>query len=289
MHTNGVRVFAPAKINLSLHITGRRADGYHFLDSLVVFADIGDSVRIEPASVQSFSVDGPESEGLETGGTNLVLRAADMFETCQTYRYHLEKNLPVASGIGGGSADAAAICRGLAALESRHIPDMISLGADVPICIASKAARMEGIGERITPLSELPLLHAVLVNPRCQVSTKDIFLRIENPNGAPMPKSLPKFSNSDDMSKWLSAQRNDMEAPAVMVAPQIMDAKQSIAAQNGCLIARMSGSGATCFGIFANAALAEQGAARISRAFPDWWVKPTQLGTQSPRAAAQVI
>lgn len=263
---------ARAKVNLALHVTGQRADGYHLLDSLVVFADIGDVVRCETADRLSLALTGPFASDLSPGDDNLVLRAARLIGARAAIT--LEKNLPVASGIGGGSADAAATLRALAELCGLPLPDdVLSLGADVPVCLAGRAARMQGVGEIVTPLpSPLPETWLVLANPGVAVSTPAIFRDLENRQNPAMPATLPRFASAQSLADFLRAQRNDLEPPALRLAPVIGEAKTALAASTGCLIARMSGSGATCFGLFAERAKARHAARRLKSAHPDWWV-----------------
>lgn len=273
-------VLAPAKINLTLHITGRRDDGYHLLDSLVVFADLGDHLTVTPGA-PGLTIDGPEAAGLAPDASNLILRAAGYF--APHFAFHLTKNLPVAAGIGGGSADAAATCRALGALGAGQIaaPDLLALGADVPVCIASAPARMSGIGERLRPARGLPPLAALLVNPRQAVSTAQVFSGLNGQYGPPMPTLLPHVATPADLARWLTGQRNDMEAAAIRIAPIIGTVKAAIAAQAGCLLARMSGSGATCFGLFGDPAQAQRAQDTLLRAHPNWWVRACTLGDQS--------
>ncbi|WP_187432159.1 4-diphosphocytidyl-2-C-methyl-D-erythritol kinase [Roseobacter fucihabitans] len=288
-----VRVFAPAKINLTLHVTGQRADGYHLLDSLVVFADVGDHLAVHRQDGFSMRVEGREAAAVPADTDNLVLRVAALFKDLQGARFHLLKELPVASGIGGGSADAAAAMRALAALsQAGNAPDMadvLRLGADIPMCVRSDAARVRGIGDRIEPLTDLPPLHAVLVNPRRAVSTPSVFKALRNRNQPPMPETLPHFADASDMAAWLGTQRNDLEAAATSVDPAIAQVKAALEACQGCMLARMSGSGATCFALFADHRTAKNAAARLCEAHPDWWIKPARLGDQSQRAAPQLI
>ncbi|MEQ8900483.1 MAG: 4-(cytidine 5'-diphospho)-2-C-methyl-D-erythritol kinase [Roseovarius sp.] len=266
---------APAKVNLTLHVTGRRADGYHLLDSLVVFADIGDRVTVRPGGA-CLRVVGPMAAGIPDGPENLVLRAAALMGT--EAEITLDKHLPAAAGIGGGSSDAAACLRALARLTGARLPDdVLSLGADVPVCLLARAARMRGIGEEITPLARLPLLHAVLVNPGVAVSTPAIFKRLVRRDNLAMPERLPGWHTTENLLLWLATQRNDLEEPAIAEAPVIADVLEKIAATEGCALARMSGSGATCFGLYPDPHSAQQAAHKLRRDHPDWWVMPTRL------------
>ena len=266
---------APAKVNLTLHVTGRRADGYHLLDSLVVFADIGDRVTVRPG-VSHLRITGPMSAGVPEGPENLVLRAAALMGIEADIT--LDKHLPAAAGIGGGSSDAAACLRALARLTGARLPDDVaSLGADVPVCLLARAARMRGIGEEVKPLARLPVLHALLVNPRIAVSTPAIFNRLARRDNPPMPARLPGWHTAENLIHWLATQRNDLEEAAIAEAPVIANVLQKLSATAGCAIARMSGSGATCFGLYPDAQAAQQAADALRRDHPDWWVMPTRL------------
>ena len=265
---------APAKINLCLHVTGQRPDGYHLLDSLVVFADVGDVIEVRAAPTLSLRVIGPQARDLPVGEDNLVLRAARAFAGTAGAAITLTKNLPVASGIGGGSADAAATLRVLARLWDLPLPDadrVLQLGADVPACLAGRALRMQGIGERLAGVPGLPKAYLVLVNPGVAVATPAVFKALPSKNNPAMP-DLPVFATAAELAQWLAAQRNDLEAPAMALAQVIGAVKQALAAAPGCLLARMSGSGATCFGLFADQAQAQSARAAISAAQPEWWV-----------------
>lgn len=267
---------APAKINLTLHVTGQRADGYHLLDSLVVFADLGDRLTLTPAATPALSVAGPMAAGVPAGADNLVLRAAQVMGVALDIR--LDKHLPAAAGIGGGSSDAAAVLRGVLALrpdKTLPVDNGLSLGADVPVCLVARAARMRGIGEQVSPVDGLPPLHAVLVNPRVSVSTAVIFRTLARRDNTPMPAVLPPWADAVELAVWLAAQRNDMQAAAIVAVPVVGQVIASIAATQGCLLARMSGSGATCFGLFADADSAAYAAQSL--AGTGWWVKAVRL------------
>jgi len=281
---------AKAKTNLALHVVGRRDDGYHELDSLVVFAAIGDTLEISRAApgVGRLVIDGPFAAGLGTGDDNLVLKALAAFEADITplpdVALRLTKRLPIASGIGGGSADAAATLRlaaryaGLAANDARLWALAARLGADVPMCLASRPLRAEGIGERLTPWPEAPRLSLLLVNPGVGVSTPAVFRRLEQRDGTPLPE-LPPQPTADALAAFLRAEtRNDLEAPAIEEAPVIAEALERIRATDGCRLARMSGSGATVFGIFSNMEAADRAAQQIAAERPEWWVVATRAG-----------
>ncbi|WP_417249735.1 4-(cytidine 5'-diphospho)-2-C-methyl-D-erythritol kinase [Celeribacter sp.] len=267
-----VKLFAPAKINLTLHVTGQRADGYHLLDSLVVFVDAGDQIAAQAADVSSLEVTGPFAGGIPTGPDNLVMKAAEMAGVPMAMT--LDKRLPPASGIGGGSADAAAALKAAARLRGRpaSAEDVLSLGADVPVCMRAAPARMRGVGELVDRV-RLPALHMVLINPRVEVPTPAVFARLADKENAPMPEALPEFPDGIALADWLSTQRNDLEKPATKVAPEIGAALTALALMPDVLMVRMSGSGATCFGLFEDRENAEQAARNIAEANPWWWVK----------------
>ncbi|MDQ7079998.1 MAG: 4-(cytidine 5'-diphospho)-2-C-methyl-D-erythritol kinase [Paracoccaceae bacterium] len=278
---------APAKINLALHVTGRRADGYHLLDSLVVFADHGDLLHLSRASELSLTIGGPMGAGLTAGADNLVLQAARLIlPPDKGARITLEKNLPVAAGIGGGSSDAAACLRALADLYDLPMPSahsILMLGADLPVCLLGRAARLEGIGERLTPLAPLPDLPAVLVNPMEGVSTGQVFHRLDRVDNPPL-SPLPEGADLAGWLDWLADQRNDLQGPALAVAPVIGQVLAAIQDTQGCRLARMSGSGATCFGLFGSDAQAQAGADSIAARNPGWWVRKVVLrGGQETR------
>ena len=262
-----MKELARAKVNLSLHIVGKRADGYHLLDSLVVFPDIGDVVHLTTAG---FSISGPFAEGLSTTD-NLVLKAAEF--TGKTAGFHLEKNLPVASGIGGGSADAAATLR---LLVGRDVPNCAALGADVPACLCSKPLRMQGIGAALSPLPALPEFAMLLVNAGAPVATADIFKALKSVNNS-ASVALPSSLNTAAFFAFIKAQRNDMQTAAVALCPSIGTVLAALAGQQNCAVARMSGSGGTCFGLFASYAAAKQAEAEVQRAHPSWWVKAARV------------
>ena len=279
-----VRQQAHAKINLALHITGRRLDGYHELDSIVAFADVADVLTISPAADVSISLSGPFSNDLLPDDENIVLTAWLLLSEYARKKnipfspvaFHLVKNLPVASGIGGGSADAAAALRGLTKLFNLSISthDMneiaLQLGADVPVCLVQKTSRMQGIGEIISPIDiDLPS-GIVLVNPRIPAPTSKVFeslsLQCNQSFGTPI-------SDLSDISGW----RNDLTAPAIKIVPEIADVLESLKSQPGIICSRISGSGATCFGLFESREHAKIAANAIAKNHPNWWVEATNL------------
>lgn len=268
--------FAPAKVNLTLHVTGQRQDGYHLLDSLVVFADVGDALTATLSDTSSLEVTGPMSSGVPNGQDNLVLKAADKLGL--TAHIQLEKNLPHAAGLGGGSSDAATTLRVLSRLTDTPLPDDVTdLGADVPVCLGNTAARMQGIGEAITPLPGLPCLYAVLVNPGIALDTPDVFSTLSQKNNTPMPEDIPRGLDATAFIDWLRGMRNDLETPAIAMAPRIAEVLGVLNVTAGCRLARMSGSGSSCFGLYADHETAFSAAGRLKEEHPAWWITATQL------------
>ncbi|MBM1310578.1 4-(cytidine 5'-diphospho)-2-C-methyl-D-erythritol kinase [Sulfitobacter mediterraneus] len=262
--------FAPAKINLALHVTGQRGDGYHLLDSIVMFADVGDRLWFSSAKDMAISVTGPFADGVPVDRRNLVWQASELAGFCGTIR--LEKNLPHGAGIGGGSSDAAAVLR-----HCGYAGDGAALGADVPVCKAAKAQRMQGIGEVLTPLSGWPALHAVLVNPGVEIATPDVFKALTQKDNPEISADPMDFSTAEEVVAFLQDQRNDLEAPAQSVAPVITSVLTALKALPQCRLARMSGSGATCFALMDTAQDAASAAQTIAAARPEWWVRPCVL------------
>jgi 4-diphosphocytidyl-2-C-methyl-D-erythritol kinase len=265
---------APAKINLFLLVTGKRPDGYHLLDSLVVFAGVHDRLSAAPADTTSLSFDGPFAAGLASEPDNLVLRAAYGLASATGIRsgakLHLVKNLPIASGIGGGSSDAAAALRLLGRLWGVAVPQGLAatLGADVPVCLDPQPRRMSGIGERLAPAPALPPCGMVLVNPGVALPTASVFRAREA--GFSAEATLPSgWPDVGALADWLAERGNDLEAPAMALCPPIGAVLAALRAQVGCRLARMSGSGATCFALFDTPALASSAASAL--AHPGWW------------------
>lgn len=265
---------APAKVNLYLHVIGRRPDGYHELDSLAVFASAGDTLRAEPAAALTLDIEGPFAAALTAEPDNLVLRAARALAAAAHVparaRLVLSKALPVASGIGGGSADAAAALRVLGRLWGVAANPALAarLGADVPVCLVSRPARMGGIGDVVTPAPRLPECGIALLNPGVAVATADVFRARGGPCSP--PAELPAaWADAQALAADLARWRNDLEAPAIALCPPIGEALARLRAQPGCLLARMSGSGATCYALFATPALAAEAARQLES--PGWW------------------
>lgn len=280
---SAVREAAPAKINLALHTTGRRPDSYHLLDSLVVFSAFGDEVEVARAEQDSFSVSGPFASSVPDDASNLVLRAKDALQAiapASPTSIRLTKNLPVASGVGGGSSDAAAALRALVSLQGLTLSAeqlrgiAFPLGADLPMCLTARPLRARGIGEQIDLIENMPALHLVLVNPGVEVSTPAVFKKLARPDNPPMP-ALPAHISFKAMLGWLALTRNDLEAPALAIAPAITEALSALRA-NHAAFARMSGSGATCFGLFETASAAMLAAENIRALQPNWFTAATQ-------------
>jgi len=282
---------APAKVNLTLRVLGRRPDGYHEIESLVAFASVGDRLRFAPGGELALTVRGPSAEEAGAAADNLVLKAAralaDRVPTVGAGSFDLDKRLPVAAGLGGGSADAAAALR-LLARANKLAPDDPLLyaaaratGADVPVCLDPCPRLMRGIGEILSGPLKLPPLQGVLVNPGVALETKAVFARWKPAAVPPVPADLTvltAMTKRDQLLRFLLSQKNDLEAPAIALAPAIADVLLALQSQPQCELARMSGSGATCFAIFRSAADAIKAAEAVHAAHPDWWVRATALG-----------
>jgi 4-diphosphocytidyl-2-C-methyl-D-erythritol kinase len=310
--------FAPAKINLALHVLGRRDDGLHELDSTVAFADLGDELRIEPASEFVITAEGPFAGSLPAQENNIILaawKAAAEIAAARGFRLppvsvHLVKNLPVSAGIGGGSADAAAAMRGflrmagIADIDEEIARAALALGADVPVCLVGKACRMQGAGERVTPIENFKPLHAVLINPLIAIQTSTVFqilgLEIGQRHGAPRspsplwggikgggrsgittrpPPLAPPHKGEGEHEDYSdpAAWRNDLTISAVALVPAIADVIAELENQQHLCFARMSGSGATCFGVFENLDAAGEAAKVVSASHAQWWVRQANL------------
>lgn len=267
---------APAKVNLFLHVTGRRADGYHLLDSLAVFPGPGDVLHAEPADRLALEINGPFAAGLAANADNLVLRAARALALGRGARLVLEKNLPVASGIGGGSADAAATLRVLSRLWELDVPKevAVSLGADVPVCLRCAPSRMAGVGDVLRPAPHLPRCGVLLVNPGVGVSTAEVFSRRIGPY-RPAAELPARWSTASAMIDDLAGLHNDLEAPARLACPAVSDVLTWLRDLPGCRLARMSGSGATCFGLF-------EGEAPKAKPPGGWWAVRGAFGRDMP-------
>lgn len=290
------QAFAPAKINLFLHVGAPAADGYHPLCSLMVFADVGDRVTIHDADALSFHIQGPFAGALVAEADNLVMRAARALLARARgpqppMGLSLEKLLPVAAGLGGGSSDAGAALRlvrealGMAVSDAELEAVAASLGADGPACLWGRPVLAEGRGERLTPAPGLPVLEAVLVNPRVAVSTPAVYGAFDAAGafGDVEPPWLPEaFESVVEVAAWARTMRNDLEAPAVRLAPQVGDVLATLADEPETLLARMSGSGATCFALCGSDIEADALADRVGQMQPRWWVKRCRLGGPWP-------
>ena len=287
--------FAPAKINLALHVTGRRADGYHLIDSLAVFTRFGDRLSIEPAEHDAFSVSGPYAPAVPPDETNLILKARDAMRSLHgparatPVAITLEKNLPVAAGIGGGSSDCAAVLRGLASLWGTGPGDAAlmriggALGADLPMCLAARPLVARGTGDELSFVGGFPALGLVLVNPGIGVGTAAVFSALERRDNEPLPP-LPRHFDFHSVRNWLENTRNDLEAAAQTIEPSI-DAAKAALDRAGSAFTRMSGSGATCFGLFETGNMAKRAAALIRNRHPGWFVAATRSMPSEPGLA----
>ena len=274
--------FAAAKINLFLHVGEKRADGFHALESLVVFADAGDALSFAPSHDLSLRLDGPFAGELGLDDNNLVLRAARALNAGRGAAIALTKNLPVASGIGGGSADAAAALRGLAKLWELDLSSAAlmtiaeTLGSDVPVCMASKSAWMEGRGERVTP-TRVPATAMVLVNPKVAVPTGQVFAGLKTRRGVGTVDHAARLSDRNSLIAFLKTTTNDLQAPALAIAPTIGEVLGELSRMPGALLWRMSGSGATCFALFEDDGAAQMAAIALAHSHPGWWVQATRI------------
>jgi len=286
-HSRGISICAPAKLNLFLHVGELRSDRYHALESLVVFAEASDRLELLPAPELSLKITGPFRAQVPKGDNNLVLKAAralNEFGGKRGAEITLEKNLPVAAGLGGGSADAAAVLRALNVLwhldrpESELIEIAAALGSDVPACLLSQPCWMEGRGEQVRKTPPLPQLAAVLVNPGVQVPTAGVFAALNARTGlGQMQPPAASISSLWDMVAYLDDATNDLEAPACRLHPVIDEVLEALSQEPGCVVAQMSGSGATCFGLFDGDSFARGGAERIALEHPEWWVRATRI------------
>ena len=275
---------APAKINLALHVTGRRADGFHELDTIAVFADLGDRLTVSPASGLSIEVEGPFAHHAPAGDGNLAmlaaraLAAADANSSLRGAKLRLCKEIPAGAGFGGGSADAAAALRLLDKLWCLGTSDgalagiAVALGADVPMCLDGKGLRARGRGERMVPIKGWPELPLVLIWPGVQVSTAAVFAALDRRENPPLPE-LTDAKTVADVARYLKGCRNDLEAPALAIAPAIGATLDRLHSTEGCLLARMSGSGSGCFGFYPTPEAADTAAQAIRLAEPAWWVR----------------
>jgi 4-diphosphocytidyl-2-C-methyl-D-erythritol kinase len=278
---------APAKINLTLHVRSRRSDGYHELESLVAFADLADTLRLEPGAEDALQTKGPFAAKSGPVADNLVLKAqaalGQQLTGLKAGRFLLEKNIPVAAGLGGGSADAAAALRllaranGIALDDPRLMAAARTVGADVPVCLDPRPRIMRGIGELISPPIELPALPAVLVNPGVPLATREVFGKFAGAQGSRDLGEVPH--QFDALIEFLKQHGNDLTLPARACAPIISEVLAVLAELPGVRLARMSGSGPTCFALFASQREAAAAAQRFRGERKDWWVNPTIIGS----------
>lgn len=271
--------FAPAKVNLTLHVVGQDSNGLHLLDSLVTFPPIGDTLSFSNAKKLKLSVITDKKTTLTNKPDNLILKSAAMFD--KTYLRHiiLTKRLPISAGIGGGSADAAATIRDAISLDYKvSLKKVRSLGADVMACLQSQPLRMRGVGEIIDSVEIWPVAGSIiLVNPGIQLETKKVFGALSKKENKPMPERLPIFSDFKTLVNFIKTQRNDLENTAINLEPIIEKVLVEIKHSENCLISRMSGSGTTCFGLFEKAEEADEASFRLKRAFPNWWIVSSQI------------
>lgn len=288
---------ARAKINYALHVTGRRDDGYHLIDTLAAFPAIGDRLALRPAPAPGLAVSGRFAAALEAAGPtddNLVWKAArrlaaHLGRETPDVALDLKKTLPVASGIGGGSADAAAALMLLRDLWQPDLADddlaalALELGADVPMCLASRPVRASGIGEVLSPLSPFPAHAVLLVNPGVAVSTPAVFKALERRDNAPLPAiDDAGFASREALWSWLGGTRNDLQAAARALAPEIGTVLSALEGLDAVRVARMSGSGATCFALFDDLAAAQAGETRLRSAHADWWIAAAPVAAVAP-------
>jgi 4-diphosphocytidyl-2-C-methyl-D-erythritol kinase len=278
---------APAKLNLFLHVTGKRADGYHLLDSLVAFADIADQIQVERADHLTLSVTGPFASNAGPVEENLVLRAARALQEATSRtdgaKIWLDKHIPTGAGLGGGSSDAASALRLLNKLWKLDLADDelrqigLALGADIPVCLAAGPTRMRGIGEVLDPAGVIAPLDILLVHPGQSLSTPAVFKALAGRYSGPAPSDLGSLADRQSLLRLLRSTTNDLEAPARELLPTIGHILNSLSDTDGCLLAQMSGSGSACFGLFGNNGTAQAAGARIASLQPDWWVQTCEL------------
>ena len=270
---------SPAKLNLALHVTGILPNKMHKLDSLVAFTKFGDRITVEQNPVYSLSTSGPFGQYIPSGDDNIVHAACTLFDKEMNTRIEIIKNIPPSCGLGGGSSNAAKVIRFLAQLWKIPLPpvhEAACIGADVPVCLYGEPSRVQGFGERLTPIKVFPDLAILLVNPLIQLSTSDVYNTLENPNNSPF-EPLPVFDSQDVLVSWLSRQRNDLTSAAIKIYPDITRLLDAIHSCDGCKLSRMSGSGATCFGVFSSMDLAQNASEWIKSHNPSWWTKATNI------------
>ena len=272
--------FAPAKINLSLHLVGQKSDGYHLLDSIVSFVNIGDKISIETGKSGELKVAGPFAKDLPRSNHNLVLKAARLFNNIKLSRITLEKNIPVASGIGGGSADAAATVRLFSKFYNKpelSVEKLISLGSDVPVCMQKGIVRMMGVGEEIINLSPAPKVGILLVNPHKALSTAKVFSAVKEKNNSGLNLQGSGGKSLNLWFDWINSMRNDLTASAIDLIPDIRFILDKLITCDGAKVIRMSGSGATCFALFEDFDLLQDAKLKIMKEFPSFWCESGEL------------
>jgi 4-diphosphocytidyl-2-C-methyl-D-erythritol kinase len=272
-----IESLAAAKINLSLHVVGFNEEGYHEIDSLVTFANIGDIIQVRPYNSLKLSIDGPFASSVPQGAENIIIKAAKFLSLDGKAHIRLTKNLPVQAGLGGGSADAAATLRSLSQLWNLPIPNSPEvLGADIPICLLNETAVVQGIGEKIIPVSIPEKLQIILIKPCTGLSTETVFKTLKEKNN----KKMNPYLGTDSkyiFKKHIKALRNDLLKPSIELAPIIKDVLSFLNTQNGIYFSQMSGSGTTCFGLFENKINALKALSNAKRKFPEMWCQTAQL------------
>ncbi|MCY4259328.1 MAG: 4-(cytidine 5'-diphospho)-2-C-methyl-D-erythritol kinase [Rhodobacteraceae bacterium] len=276
---------ASAKVNLALHVLGQRPDGFHEISSLVVFTTFGDVVSIASGNSGPLSIRGPFGHCVPHDQSNLACRALALLGCADKVTITLDKQIPVEAGLGGGSSDAASVILMAARLFNLDIPDpaaIAALGSDVPVCLFGRSALVGGLGEQIKPVESLPDLFLVLVNPMFHLATRDVYHAVKSPSGRILDMP-PANCDLASLAAWLHEQANDLETAAIALAPCIADVLAAIRKTTGCLLARMSGSGATCYGLYQSREAAQTAARAIAASNESWWVQETQVTSQSDR------
>ena len=276
-----IRGTAHAKLNLTLHVTGRLSNGYHELDSLVVFTEFGDHLALEPAHKFHLKTKGPFSKALPPVSKNIILSTLCHFEGQGTdFKVSLEKSIPVSAGLGGGSTNASTVLHLAANYLGYSLPvdveTLVAIGSDLPVCFSGKPAIVRGLGEKLTILDRFYEFPVLLVNPNKPVQTREVYHQLSEVNNPPQTP-YPVQGNKGEVLAWLKEQRNDLESPAIMLCPEIKSILSVLRDQEGWLLARMSGSGGTCFGIFQTMEQAAGAARKIKQHTPEWWVQPTRI------------
>ena len=272
---------AHAKLNLTLHVTGKRASGYHELDSLVAFTEFGDHLELKPADRFSLRVEGAFSKTLPSVQDNIILSILQLIESKEkSFQLKLFKSIPVAAGLGGGSMDATLALRLATDYLGCPLPDnldqLTSIGSDLPVCLTGKPSMVKGIGEKITILDDFFDFPVLLVNPNKPVLTREVYESLAEVNNPPQTP-YPSGGIKSEVITWLREQRNDLEPPVFQLCPEIKTILSCLREQEGCFLARMSGSGGTCFGLFENDTQVSNAAVAINRFAPEWWVQPTRI------------